>query len=351
MAGSRPSRPSRLVTHGLGRGCDLIGEHHPQPGDLLIREWRCFVARCLSDIENVGGRLAAAPARACSCGGLRGFEVAGTDGGPCGLGQGGGEDVGDAGGDVALPAFPLAYVFVCAHFEADLLVGGVKDGGQADLVGLAQRAEHGPVVTGARRGSSRKHTHIGTQLCASCRPLVANGSHHVGCGATVGLMTGTVTGPLPWAEHAARGAPLPELAHICAYSSRVEWTPAEIRRRRHDRGLSQEELAGSLGVSRSIINKWELGERHPGGASIRKLDRELLGDTLSDSPLLSQATDAQLVAELMQLVSELARRLAEGRSEPPAPHLPDRDLEWPRRTPNHNSGNEPHPGHVDSGGA
>ena len=81
-------------------------------------------------------------------------------------------------------------------------------------------------------------------------------------------------------------------------------------------------------MSRSIVNKWELGEREPGAASIRKLERVLLGDTRRDTPL-SQATD-------MQLIAELARRLA-GHAKPPA--LPEQDLEWPRRT-------DPHPGHI-----
>lgn len=113
----------------------------------------------------------------------------------------------------------------------------------------------------------------------------------------------------------------------------MEWTPAEIRRRRHDRRLSQEELARRLGVSRSIVNKWELGEREPGGASIRKLERELLGgaDPTRDDPSLSQAT-------YWQILAELARRHADNPGEQTA--LPEHDLEWPRRTaphPSHNS--------------
>jgi len=123
------------------------------------------------------------------------------------------------------------------------------------------------------------------------------------------------------------------------YSSRVEWTPDEIRRRRHIRGLNQEELADLLGVSRSIINKWELGERHPGGASIRKLERELL-DVSADEPTLSGATDVEFMAELARRLSRTAER-----GERATGGLPTQDLDWPRR--DHSNGANPR--HSNSG--
>lgn len=45
----------------------------------------------------------------------------------------------------------------------------------------------------------------------------------------------------------------------------------EIRRRREERHLSQEELAEAVGVSRQAVSKWESGAAQPTGANRRAL--------------------------------------------------------------------------------
>ena len=42
----------------------------------------------------------------------------------------------------------------------------------------------------------------------------------------------------------------------------------ELRKRK---GMSQEELAGLLGVSRQTVSKWELGETSPNAAQLLQL--------------------------------------------------------------------------------
>ena len=39
--------------------------------------------------------------------------------------------------------------------------------------------------------------------------------------------------------------------------------PKHTRRRRERLGISQTALAGKIGVSRSALNRWELGNRQP----------------------------------------------------------------------------------------
>jgi transcriptional regulator with XRE-family HTH domain len=85
--------------------------------------------------------------------------------------------------------------------------------------------------------------------------------------------------------------------HFCAYPVRVEWTPEEIRRRRDARGLSQQDLADALQVSRRAITNWETGAAEPRGKSLRGLDR-VLGDTTTPETSLRDATVLELLAEL-----------------------------------------------------
>lgn len=50
----------------------------------------------------------------------------------------------------------------------------------------------------------------------------------------------------------------------------MDWRE-EIRRRREERHLSQEELAEAVGVSRQAVSKWESGAAQPTGANRRAL--------------------------------------------------------------------------------
>lgn len=111
--------------------------------------------------------------------------------------------------------------------------------------------------------------------------------------------------------------------HYCAYSVRVDWTPDEIRRRRNERGLSQEELAETLQVSRRAVTNWETGAAEPRGKSIRGLDR-VLGDT-STAPEVSLRG-----ATLMDLLAEIARRFAEAERSPTERIGPAERLKFPR---------------------
>lgn len=96
--------------------------------------------------------------------------------------------------------------------------------------------------------------------------------------------------------------------HFGAYSERVQWTPAEIKRRRIVKGFkSQEALAEALGVSRKAVSNWETGEAEPRGINLRQLER-VLGDAPEDDvPLRS--------ASLMQLHAEQGRRIADLEAE------------------------------------
>lgn len=50
----------------------------------------------------------------------------------------------------------------------------------------------------------------------------------------------------------------------------MDWSE-EIRKRREERHLSQEELAEAVGVSRQAVSKWESGAAQPTGANRRAL--------------------------------------------------------------------------------
>lgn len=112
-------------------------------------------------------------------------------------------------------------------------------------------------------------------------------------------------------------------AHNCAYAVRVEWTADVIRARREAKGLTQQQLADQVKVSRSIVNKWETGQREPGGRSIRGLDRILGTPDISEGVSVADATDTELLTELLR------RRLAADRtSGAPHPPPPTEHLVW-----------------------
>lgn len=48
-------------------------------------------------------------------------------------------------------------------------------------------------------------------------------------------------------------------------------SPDELRARRYELGLSQDQLAIMLGVSQSALSLWENGKREPDAESIAKL--------------------------------------------------------------------------------
>lgn len=104
---------------------------------------------------------------------------------------------------------------------------------------------------------------------------------------------------------------------------RVEWTADVIRARREAKGLTQQQLADQVKVSRSIVNKWETGQREPSGRSIRGLDRVLGTPDISEGVSVTDATDTELLTELLR------RRLAADRtSGGPKPPLPAEHLVW-----------------------
>ena len=51
-----------------------------------------------------------------------------------------------------------------------------------------------------------------------------------------------------------------------------EYTPEQIRSLRDRYQLSQSVLAAVLNTSLSTIQKWEIGEKHPGGPSLKLLN-------------------------------------------------------------------------------
>jgi len=104
--------------------------------------------------------------------------------------------------------------------------------------------------------------------------------------------------------------------HSCAYAVRVDWTPEEIRRRRDTQGLSQEDLAKALGVSRRAVTNWETGAAVPGGKNLRGLDRVLGDPPRADDPTLSQA-------DFLELLAEIARRYARAANNDDPHSAPD----------------------------
>jgi transcriptional regulator with XRE-family HTH domain len=111
--------------------------------------------------------------------------------------------------------------------------------------------------------------------------------------------------------------PLGRSEHFCAYPVRVEWTPEEIRRRRDARGLSQQDLADALQVSRRAITNWETGAAEPRGKSLRGLDR-VLGDTTTPETSLRDATVLELLAELAGRYAALEAATHRGDQSAPA---------------------------------
>lgn len=114
-------------------------------------------------------------------------------------------------------------------------------------------------------------------------------------------MTGTLNGI---AMH-----PPSNMENFCAYPLRMQWTRTEIKKRRIARGLTQEQLADLLNLSKRAVNNWETGKREPRGSSLRELDRVLGdGDTGDGDATLTGFT-------YLQLVSEQARRFADLEAE------------------------------------
>ena len=73
-----------------------------------------------------------------------------------------------------------------------------------------------------------------------------------------------------------------------------------IREQRKARGMSQEMVAGHLGVSRQAVAKWESGQSAPSAENLHRL-AELLGTTagsLLDSPAVGSGTAEQACALL-----------------------------------------------------
>lgn len=73
----------------------------------------------------------------------------------------------------------------------------------------------------------------------------------------------------------------------------------EIRRRREERHLSQEELAEAVGVSRQAVSKWESGAAQPTGANRRAL-LQALG--LREAPAGPRPQSVRFYDEAMQEV-------------------------------------------------
>ena len=73
----------------------------------------------------------------------------------------------------------------------------------------------------------------------------------------------------------------------------------EIRRRREERHLSQEELAEAVGVSRQAVSKWESGAAQPTGANRRALLQAL---DLREAPAGPRLQSVRFYDEAMQEV-------------------------------------------------
>jgi len=104
------------------------------------------------------------------------------------------------------------------------------------------------------------------------------------------------------------------------YPADVPWTPDKIRERRLELGLSQLELADRLGVSVRSVSSWETGDAKPRRGTL--LD-PVLGEPaplVAEFPAnpITEMGNAELIALLGQLVSEIARR------------MPERDVRSPR---------------------
>lgn len=78
----------------------------------------------------------------------------------------------------------------------------------------------------------------------------------------------------------------------------MDWRE-EIRRRREERHLSQEELAEAVGVSRQAVSKWESGAAQPTGANRRALLQAL---DLREAPAGPRLQSVRFYDEAMQEV-------------------------------------------------
>lgn len=78
----------------------------------------------------------------------------------------------------------------------------------------------------------------------------------------------------------------------------MDWRE-EIRRRREERHLSQEELAEAVGVSRQAVSKWESGAAQPTGANRRAL---LQAPDLREAPAGPRLQSVRFYDEAMQEV-------------------------------------------------
>ena len=83
----------------------------------------------------------------------------------------------------------------------------------------------------------------------------------------------------------------------------------KLQRLRRREGLSQEQLAASLGVSRQAVSKWELGEAVPGTENVVEISRQF-----------GVSTDDLLLAE--RDLPPAAPPPAGDRRPPPAPTGP-----------------------------
>lgn len=83
----------------------------------------------------------------------------------------------------------------------------------------------------------------------------------------------------------------------------------KLQRLRRREGLSQEQLAASLGVSRQAVSKWELGEAVPGTENVVEISRQF-----------GVSTDDLLLAE--RDLPPAARPRRANRRPPPAPTGP-----------------------------
>lgn len=125
------------------------------------------------------------------------------------------------------------------------------------------------------------------------------------------------------------------------YIADVEWTPAKIRQRRDELGLTQPQLAERTGVTTRTVAAWEAGESKPRRTS--NLDRVLgsppngTGDRFDlsgmelDQLIALQAAAAAAIATRAAAARESAAdetRLPQMRKAPPGsePVLPE--LRW-----------------------
>ena len=94
--------------------------------------------------------------------------------------------------------------------------------------------------------------------------------------------------------------------HTRGYDADVMWTGSEIRRRRTTRGLTQQQLADSIGASRRAVASWEADESIPQGRFYNALQRELADDQPAEKPATSGDDDVLLRdADFTQVLNRL----------------------------------------------